>query len=284
MGSSTDLDSYGRKKPKEATLKAAIVCAVFNAFLGAVLGVVILATTAPVAYPPKADDQTAKAGAQTAKIPPPPAGLFYWPGDSGGDFQSKEDQFLAGSPGGVTVSDGELNAWAGAMFKSSVGQSDSAAKDAAKTDDEKQPVSVADKAKAKVTQGVKTAEADLKTWGIDAGTPNFHAFKDPAAPADAPVCFQVALPMTITLFGVNFNTVYQARGVFVAGSTGPQFKPYYSFLGNARIPVLPGLAQKVFNIFASKYAGGDDVKDYADAWAKLPGATVRDGALVLGGK
>jgi hypothetical protein len=48
--------------------------------------------------------------------------------------------------------------------------------------------------------------------------------------------------------------------------------------------VLPGLAQKMFNIFAAKYAGSDDLKKHADAWAKLSGASVQEGALVLGGK
>ncbi len=281
MGSNTNFDPTGEKKArKQATLKGAVICSFFNVFLGAILGMIILTTSAPVEYQPKPN-------AKTGKVAPPPAGLFYWAGASGSDYRSKEAEFLASSPSGVTLSDAELNAWAEAMFKSDVGKAKPAAKKGAPTAkavDDKKPVSETDKAKAKVEEGVKTAEADLKTWGLDAGTPNFHAFKDPAAPADAPVSFQVALPMTITLFGVNFDTVYQARGVFVAGSAGPQFKPYYSFLGTARIPVLPGLAQKVFNTFAAKYAGSDEMKKYAEAWAKLTTASVQDGALVLGGK
>jgi hypothetical protein len=62
------------------------------------------------------------------------------------------------------------------------------------------------------------------------------------------------------------------------------FKPYYSYLGNARIPVLPDLAQKVFNTMASAFGKSDTLKSYAEAWAKLPGVTVQDGTLILGGK
>jgi len=273
----THFDPTGEKKArKQATFKGAVICGFMSAFLGGILGMIILATSAPVEYKPKAD-------AKTGQVPPPPAGLYFWAGAPGGDYKSKEAQFLAGQPG-LTISDGELNAWAAANFKSDVGQTKQAEKKAAAAADAKKPVSVADKAKAEVAKDVKVAEQDLKTWGIAAGTPNFHAFKDPAAPADAPVSFQVALPMTITLFGVNFDTVYQARGVFVQGSTGPQFKPYYSFLGNARIPVMPGLAQKIFNTFVAAFASSDDVKKYADAWAKFPSASVEDGKLVLGGK
>jgi len=271
----THFDPTGEKKArKQATFKGAVICGFMSAFLGGVFGMIALATSAPVEYQPKADAKTAAS---------PPMGLFYWPGAPGGDFKSKEAQFLAGQPG-LTISDGELNAWAAANFKSEVGQSKQAEKKAAAAADAKKPVTLADKAKAEVAKDVKVAEQDIKTWGIAAGTPNFHAFKDPAAPADAPVSFQVALPMTITLFGINFDTVYQARGVFVQGSAGPQFKPYYSYLGNARIPVLPGLAQKIFNSFATAFASSDDVKKYADAWAKLPGASVEDGKLVLGGR
>jgi hypothetical protein len=278
MGSDTHFDPTGEKKArKQATFRGAIICAFFNVFLGVILGVVGLATFAPTEYQPKAD-------VMSGKIAPPPAGLFYWAGAPGGDYQIKEDQFLASQPGGVTVTDGELNTWAATMFKSDVGQA---------SPDAKKPATHlltslsgidASKAKAAVAAGVKTAEADFKTWGVKAGTPNFHAFKDPQAPADVPISFQIALPMTITLFGTDFDTVYQARGTFVDSPTGPHFKPYYSFLGHARIPVLPGLAQKIFNTFAAKYAGGDDLKKHADAWAKLSHASMQDGALVLGGK
>jgi len=282
MGSNTHFDPTGEKKArKKATFKGAVICAFFNIFLGAILGMVILATSAPTEFKPKAN-------AKTGNIPSAPAVLFYWAGAPGGDYKTKEAQFLASTPGGVTVADGELNAWASAMFKSDVGKPKPEAKKpvaaAAVPAGTVKPVSEAAKAKAEVKAGAKAVENDLKTWGLDAGTPNFHAFKDPQAPADVATSFQVALPMTITLFGLDFDTVYQARGVFVAGSAGPQFQPYYSYLGSARIPVLPGLAQKIFNTFAAKYASGDDLKKYADAWAKLPNVSVQDGALVLGGK
>jgi hypothetical protein len=277
MGSNTHFDPTGEKKArKKATFKGAIVCGIMSAFLGAILGMVILATSAPVEYKPKAAAKST-----------PPAGLFYWAGTPDGDYRTKEAAFLAGQPG-VTFSDGELNAWAAAMFKSDVGQpKPEAKKPAAATDATgapKPPITGTDKAKAEVKAAAMAAENNLENWGLQAGTPNFHAFKDPQAPTDVPVSFQIALPMTITLFGLDFNTVYQARGVFVDGSAGPQFKPYYSFIGSARLPVLPGLAQKIFNIFAAKYAGGDDLKKHADAWAKLSHASLQDGVLVLGGK
>jgi hypothetical protein len=276
MGSNTNFDPTGEKKArKQATLGGAIVCGVSSAVLGALLGMIILATSAPAEYKPKAN-------AKTSTVAPPPAGLFYWAGVPTGDYQSKETQFLASQPG-LTLSDGELNAWATANFKSTVGipkPKDKAAQNAS----DKKPQTEVEKAKAVVAKEVKVAEQDLKTWGLAAGTPNFHAFKDPAAPADAPVAFQVALPMAITLFGVEFDTVYQARGVFVSGPAGPQFKPYYSYLGSARIPVLPGLAQKIFNTLSASFARNDALRKYADAWAKYPSVTVQDGALILGGK
>jgi hypothetical protein len=273
---SSNFDPTGEKKArKQATVKGAIICAVFNAIWGALLGVIILATIAPAEYKAKPD-------AKTGIVPPPPAGLFYWPGTPNGNYQTKEAQFLAGPTGGVTVSDGELNSWADVLFKSDVG------KPAAKPAPLVPITNLSDidvaKAKAAAAAAVEVAATDIQTYGIEAGTPNFHAFKDPQAPAEVPVSFQIAVPIDITLSGIKFGTIYQARGVFVAGPSGPQFKPYYSFIGHTRIPVLPGLAQEIFNKIAAKYASSDAVKKQAGAWARLSGVSVQDGALVLGGK
>ncbi len=144
--------------------------------------------------------------------------------------------------------------------------------------DAKSTVSEMDKVKA----DAKAAEADLQATGLTPGTPNFHIFKDPRAPADVPMSIQIALPISINLLGIRMDTVYQARGVFVAGPQGPEFKPYYSFIGNARVP--GPFAQSLFNSFASKYAASDAAKKAADVWPKIASATVQDGALVLVGK
>lgn len=136
----------------------------------------------------------------------------------------------------------------------------------------------------KVKDDAKLAAADLQSFGLVPGNPNFHIFKDAQAPADASATFQIAVPMTVTLLGVDISTVYQARGVFVAGPSGPQFQPYYSYLGSARIPSTGGLAKKFFDDIAGKFAASDAAKKYADAWAKLASATVQDGGLVLTGK
>ncbi len=269
MGDDTNFDPTGEKKArKKATMGGAIACGIFNAVLGVALGFLILSLSAPPEYKPKPD-------AKTGKIPPPPATLFYWAGAPGGDYRSKEAQLLVDKPGSVTISDLELNAWAAATFKGAPSRPTPVAKAAPPKGTSTSDV---DKAKAEA----KAVEADLQSFGVNAGTPNFHIFKDPAAPADAPLSFQIALPMTVDIAGDSIETVYQARGTFVAGPAGPEFKPYVSYLGNARIP--GPLAGTMFHSLFAKFAASDEAKKYADAWAKLASANVQEGALVLAGK
>ncbi len=271
MAGNTNFDPTGEKKArKKATFSGAVIGGVFNIVLGAVLGFCVLILTAPPEYKPKPD-------AKTGKVPPPPASLYYWAGVPGGDYHSKVAQLVVDKPGTVSMTDGELNAWAGDIFKSAI-QPKPAAKPAAKPDASKSTASDAAKAK----EEVKAAEADLQNFGIAAGTPNFRIFKDPQAPTAAPVSLQIALPMTITLLGIGVDTVYQTRGVFVPGAQGPEFKPYLSYFGSARIP--GPLAGKMLSTIVAKFAAADAAKKYADAWAKLATATVQDGALVLAGK
>ena len=289
MGGNTNFDPTGEKKArKKATFGGAIVCAFVNTALGVVLGFCVLSASAPPDFPPKLDPKAAKT-AKSDKAPAPPAtGLFYWAGAKGGNYHDKEAQLLVDKPGSVTITDGELNAWAADSFKAlapmpvavapapkPAASSASASGTAAAP---KSTVSEVDKVKAEA----KVAEADLQSTGLTPGTPNFHIFKDPQAPADVPVSFQIAVPLSINLLGVRMDTVYQARGVFVPGPQGPEFKPYYSYLGNARIP--GPLAQTIFNSFASKFAASDAAKKAAGLWPKIATATVQDGALVLAGK
>lgn len=269
MGADTNFDPTGEKKArKKATMGGAIACGIFNTVLGVALGFLILSLSAAPEYKPKPD-------AKTGKIPPLPATLFYWAGMPGGDYRSKESQLLADKPGSVTVSDLELNAWAAATFKSAPPPPKPVAKAAPP-----KGTGTSDVAKAK--EEAKAVETDLQSFGITSGTPNFHIFKDPQAPADAPFSFQIALPMTVNVAGDPIETVYQARGTFVAGSAGPEFKPYVSYLGSARIPA--PLAGTMFHSFLAKFAASDEAKKYADAWAKLASVNVQEGALVLAGK
>jgi len=276
MGSNTHFDPTGEKKArKKATFTGAIICGVFNAVLGGVLGVAILTISGPPEYKPKPD----KAG----KVPPPPAGLFYWAGAPSGDFKAKEAQFLAGSPGSLTLSEGELNAWASSIFKSNIpppkpkvdakAAPKPAASTAASTDKK-----VSEVAKAK--EDVKAAEAQLEDFGAATGSPNFHIFKDPLGPPGADASFQVALPMTYTLFGERFDTVYQARGVFVPGPNGPTLQVNDSYFGQARIPA----AQIFFNAMVSLHIKDEGAKPYIDAWAKVASVSFQDGNLVLTSK
>ncbi len=277
--SNTNFDPTGEKKArKSATFGGAIVCAFFNTSLGVLLAFCVLALTAPKEYKATPD-------AKTGKTPPPPTGLFYWAGQPGGDFEAKDAQFLSPQPGTLTVADSELNAWSVATFKLAAPKP-------------KAPVAAATPAPAaasgtaatgpstadKVKDDAKLAAADLQSFGLVPGNPNFHIFKDPQAPADAPVTFQISVPMTVTLLGTDIVTVYQARGVFVAGPSGPQFQPSYSYIGSARIPATGGLGTMLFDDIAGKFAASDAAKKYADAWAKLASATVQDGGLVLAGK
>ncbi len=274
MSGNTHFDPTGEKKArKKATFGGAIFCGVINAVLGVALGFLVLSLTAPQEY-------TGKPDAKTKKVPPVPSGLFYWAGVPGGDYHAKEAQLLTDKPGSVTISDGELDAWAAATFKSTQPPKP-APKPAAKPADPKATDNPTAAAKAK--EEVKALESDLQSFGIMAGTPNFHIFKDPKAPADAPVCLQIALPMTVTLFGVGVDTVYQARGIFVAGAQGPEFKPYLSYMGSARIP--GAFAGNMFHSFLDKFAAADAAKKYAEAWGKLASASItEEGALVLAGK
>ena len=226
----------------------------------------MLVATAPAEFKPKPDTKT-------GKMPDPPAALFYWAGTPGGDYQGAEPQMLAAPAGGVTLKDGQLNAWAASVFKVAA-----APKPASKP---AQPAGTDKNDIAKVKDEAKAAEADISNFGMTPGTPNFHIFHDPMAPSDVPLSFQVSLPLKIILLGMEVDTVYQARGVFVPGAHGPAFKPYYSYIGSARIPIAPGCAQKFFDDLVSKYAQADGAKQYADAWAKYTGATLQDGAIVL---
>lgn len=274
MSGNTHFDPTGEKKArKKATFGGAIICGGFNAVLGVLLGFVVLSLTAPPEYKPKPDPKT-------HQTPPPPAGLFYWAGVPAGDYHAKETQLLSAAPGTLTISDGELNAWAAATFKSAQ-PAKPVAKPAAKPAD---PKATADESKtAKAKEEVKALESDLQSFGVAAGSPNFHVFKDVKAPADAPVSLQIAVPMTVTILGIAIDTVYQARGTFVAGAQGPEFKPYMSYFGSARIPGL--FTDKMFHSFLDKFAGADAAKKYVDAWAKLASAAItEEGALVLAAK
>jgi hypothetical protein len=270
MGSNTNFDPTGEKKArKKATFAGAVIAGIFSISLGVLLGFCVLAAAAPMEYQPKADTKT-------GKIAPPPAGLFYWAGAPGGDYDAKETQYLAGQPGSLTVADSELNSWSMSVFKFDAPKPKAPAAPAAP------PASTSEAAKVK--EQAQEAEADLKNFGMEPGSPNFHIFHDPLAPADVPFSFQVAVPLTVTLLGVDIPMVYQARGVFEPGPQGPQFKPYYSCFGSARIPTGPGLAKLLFDTIASKFAASDPAKKYADAWVKLSSATVQDGGLVLTNK
>jgi hypothetical protein len=207
-----------------------------------------------------------------------PAGLFYWAGTPGGDFMSKDSQFLAAQPGSVTVADTELNAWSASVFKFAEPPKPKApATPAAPAGSAASTVSKADQVKADAA----VAAADLQSFGLTPASPNFHVFHDPAAPADVPFSFQIAVPMTLTLLGVAIPTVYQARGVFVAGPQGPRFQPYASYFGSAHIPATAGLGKMMFDSISAKFAASDPAKKYADAWAKLASAAVQDGGVVL---
>jgi hypothetical protein len=268
----TNFDPTGEKKArKKATFGGAIFYGFFNTSLGVLLGFCVLATTAPFEYKAKAD-------AKTGKVPPLPAGLYYWAGSPGGDFMSKESQFLAAAPGSFTVADSELNAWSGSVFKFVQPKPKTPAA-TPPANGAKPPVATSETSKMK--DEAKEAEADLKSFGLTPNSPNFHVFHDPAAPADVLFSFQIAVPMTITLLGVDIPTVYQARGTFVPGPQGPQFQPYASFFGNARIPAEAGLAKMMFNSIASKFAASDPAKKYSDVWVKFSSATVQDGGLAL---
>jgi hypothetical protein len=268
----TNFDPTGEKKArKKATIGGAIIYGFFNTSLGALLGFCVLAGTSPLAYTAKADAK--------GQIAPPPAGLFYWAGLPGGDYMAREEQLLSAQPGSFTVADAELNAWSASVFKFAAPPPKPKAP-AAPATTAASTASKADQVKADAQE----AEADLKSFGMTPASPNFHVFHDPTGPASVPFSFQVAVPMTITLLGVDIPTVYQARGVFVAGAQGPQFQPYSSYLGSARIPAAPGFAKMMFDSIAAKFAASDPAKKYADAWAKLASATVQDGGLVLVGK
>jgi len=275
MGANTNFDPTGEKKArKKATFAGAIFYGFFNTSLGVLLGFCVLATTAAFEYKAKPDPKT-------GKIPPMPAGLFYWAGASGGDFAGKEAQFLAAAPGSVTLADNELNSWSASVFKFVQPKPKTPAAPPP-ANGAKPPGTTSEGAKMK--DEAKAAEADLKDFGLTPNSPNFHIFHDPAAPANVPVCFQIAVPMTITLLGVDIPTVYQARGTFVPGPSGPQFQPYASFFGSARIPAEAGLAKMMFDSIASKFAASDPAKKYADAWAKYASAMVQDGGLALAAK
>ncbi len=290
MAGNTHFDPTGEKKArKKATFGGAIVCAMVNVSLGGLLGFCVLASTAPQEYPAKPDPKAPKsAAAKTDKPSGPPAGLFYWAGEKGGSFKDKEAQLFVDKPGSVTVTDGELNAWAADSFKAlpplpvaAAPAPKPAASSASASGTVAAPKSTVSEA-AKVKAEAQAAEASLQDTGLTPGTPNFHIFKDPQAPADVLLSMQIAVPLSINLLGVRMDTVYQARGVFVSGPQGPEFKPYYSFIGNARVP--GPLAQSLFNSFAAKFAGSDAAKKAAEVWPKIASATVKDGALVLAGK
>jgi hypothetical protein len=253
------------KKKRAPTSRGAVICGIFNTMLGVALGFATLSLTPATEYKAKPD-------AKTGQIPPPTSGIWYWAGTASGGFQEKEAQFLAAPSGELTLADGELNAWAEATFKSGLPKPKPAAAPASAGT---APVSEASKAK----EEVKAAAEDLQNFGLAAGTPNFHVFQDPQAPASAPLTFQVALPFNVTILGMNFPTVYQARGTYQPGAQGPEFEPYYSVLGTARIP--GPLAKMLFAHVMNSFAESPDAKKYTDAWAKFTSATAKDGALVL---
>jgi hypothetical protein len=271
MSGNTNFDPTGEKKArKKATFTGAIFCGIFNAGLGALLGFCVLVATAPVEFKPKPD-------AKTGKTPDAPAGLFYWAGQPGGDYRTKASTVLGVPSMGVTISDTELNGWSAENFRVAATPAKPAPKPAAPQGTNTNDI-------AKVKAEAKVAEAEISNFGLTPGTPNFHIFHDPQAPADVPFSLQIALPLKIDILGMEVNTIYQARGVFVSSPQGPQFKPYYSYIGSARIPVATGSAQSLFNSIASKFAASDAAKQYTDVWAKYTGATLQDGALVLAGK
>jgi hypothetical protein len=252
----------GKKKKHEITLRGVILCACFNIVLGVVLGFAVLSVTPPQDYKATPDQKT-------GKVPPIPTGIWAWNGTLTGDWRDKEDAFLAGQ-GEVTLTDAVLSGWATDMFQPAKPGADSG-------NTSNQPASTADKAK----QDIKAAAADMKNFALTAGTPSFRVFRDPQAPDATTPSFQVTLPFKLTLLGIDMTVLYQARGTFVAGANGPQFQPYYTSFGCARVPSVAGLPKMVFNDLLHAFTASPDAQKYTDAWAKFGSATLKDDALVL---
>ncbi|MGA2052178.1 MAG: hypothetical protein ABSH19_02575 [Opitutales bacterium] len=238
--------SAAKRTEDKSTLGGALAAGVINVILGVVIGFCVLAATAPQAYSPTPKKE--------GDPPPPlPAGIWYWKGDdSGGDWQSKEPDFLAGA-GPLTLADTDLNGWAQAGFKATPPAAAAAAAPGA-------------------------APPAAPNFNAVAGVPNFRSWQAKAGGAGY---FQVAMPFAVTVLGFNVEVLYQARGTFKAGPQGPEFEPTYSSFGSARLPTAGGVAGMVFNELAKEFIPDAVAKKYAGAWGKFNSATPQDGQLVL---
>lgn len=91
--------------------------------------------------------------------------------------------------------------------------------------------------------------------------------------------FQVSVPVTVNVLGLNPKVIVQSQGSFVKQSNGYVFEPAELYVGSLPLQRLPFAATYVQENFLGGKAIPDDVRA---SWAKLATVTIEGSALKLG--
>ena len=228
-----------------------ILGAVLSVALGGLLGVVLLAI---------------KPLAAVKELPKEPvAGMIYYIQGSRDSARAKDapaKRKLFAQGGSVTVSEDEINSFLPAPPP--LWTSTTKAKPGA-------PAKVAEKAKApeNAKAGDKAGAPAASGEMIALGGPNFHLH-------DGKV--QIAVPVTISVFGLDQAVTVVADGIFVKKGSGFAFDPETVYLGSCPVQSVPFAMGFVSKKFISALPVPEDI---AAAWPKVASAAVEGNALKL---
>lgn len=234
-----------------------ILGAVLSTALGIVLGVFLLAI---------------KPSAAVKELPKEPvAGTIYYVQGSRDSAKAKQaaakrKQFAGGAS--VTVTEDEINSFLPPPPPLSTAKPKAADKEKEKpkaTEKAKAPEKAAKAGEKAGTNGAPASTGELVTLG----GPNFHLHEGKV---------QIAVPVTISVLGIDQAVTVLADGSFVKKGAGFGFEADTLYLGSfpaTRVPFVAGFA-------AQKFIAALPVpEDVAAAWPKLADVAVEGNALKL---
>ena len=235
-----------RKKDTGPGLISILFAAVLSILIGMLLAagnLAILPVSVVKKLPPKEKGEMAKGNKKGKKGEKyNPKTVYYIAGSKQGSRQWKAKKAaLEKQIGTITLTEGELNAWAKAVFK------------------------------VQTKKGKKEEEPPPLEFQITPAPPNFRIAEDK---------FQLSSELDIPFFQEK-KIIYQAQGNFVKEGGQYVFKPESSYLGSCPIPPQGGLGDQLFKFIASSFTASTEYEKLSASWYQLTEVKVEDGTLKL---